>query len=175
MALLANTRIDFGFNQGPSMNGTNFKIVFRCCGKNVLKAPADDDSEVLVSYFGTLEDAMLSLPITCYCHRLKFIVMLGTHTGNVIKFIKNRLLHPSTREEEPDFDYIRLCSPHQSNLNSCLGCLEDDQYISFAMNRDEVAHELSFNIIKATFHHFINRNRYYFNAHSLIGQQTLID
>ena len=39
------------------------------------------------------------------------------------------------------------------------------------MNRDEAAHELSFNIIEAIFHQFIARNRYYFNLHTFIGQQ----
>ena len=39
------------------------------------------------------------------------------------------------------------------------------------MTRDETAHELSFNIIKAIFHRFIVRNRYYFNVHTFSGQQ----
>ena len=39
------------------------------------------------------------------------------------------------------------------------------------MNRDTTANELSFNIIEAMFHHFIARNRYYFNVHIFIGQQ----
>ena len=38
------------------------------------------------------------------------------------------------------------------------------------MNMDETAHELSFNIIKPMFHHFIARNRYYFDAHTFFGQ-----
>ena len=38
------------------------------------------------------------------------------------------------------------------------------------MNMDETAHELSFNIIKAMFHHFITRNRYYFDVHTFFGQ-----
>ena len=89
--------------------------------------------------------------------------------GNARKFIRNRLLHPLSREEEePDFDHIQLCSPDQSKLDSCFG---DDQYIVCAMNRDETAHELSFNIIKAMFHQFIGQNRYYFNVHTFIDQQ----
>ena len=39
------------------------------------------------------------------------------------------------------------------------------------MNRDETAHELSFNIIEAMFHQFIARNKYYFNVYTFIGQQ----
>ena len=90
----------------------------------------DDDSESLVSSFGTFEDALLSLSMA----------------GNAATFIKNRLLHPSSREEEPDFDHINLCN--------------DDQYIVHAMNRDEMVHELFNDIIEAMFHHFIARNRY---------------
>ena len=40
-------------------------------------------------------------------------------------------------------------SPDQSKLDSCFG---NNQYIVCAMNSDETAHELSFNIIKAMFH-----------------------
>ena len=39
------------------------------------------------------------------------------------------------------------------------------------MNKDETAHELSFNIIEAMFHQFINQNKYYFDVHTFIGQQ----
>ena len=38
----------------------------------------EDNDEGLVSSFGTLEDAMLSLPMVCYYHRLKSVVMVGT-------------------------------------------------------------------------------------------------
>ena len=38
----------------------------------------EDDDEGFVSSFVTLEDAMLSLPMACYCHRLKSVVMIGT-------------------------------------------------------------------------------------------------
>ena len=58
-------RIEVGIEQGSFLNGINFKIVCRCYGKNVFKDP-DDDSEGFVSFFGTLEDAMLSLPMACY-------------------------------------------------------------------------------------------------------------
>ena len=54
-----------------------------------------------------LEDAMLSLPMACYYHRLKSVVMFGTKDGNARTFIRNRLLHLlSKEEEEPDFDHI---------------------------------------------------------------------
>ena len=60
-------RIEVGFDQDPSMNGINFKIICRCCGKNVFKYP-DDENEGFVSSFGNLEDATLSLPMACdYC------------------------------------------------------------------------------------------------------------
>ena len=65
VALLASMRREVGFNQGSLMNDINFKIVCRCCGKNVFKDHNDDDSEGLVSSFGTLENAMLSMPMTC--------------------------------------------------------------------------------------------------------------
>ena len=78
VALLANIRIQVGFDQGPSMNGIYFKIVCRCCKKNALKDPDDDDGEDFVSSIGTLEDAMLSLPIACYYHRLKLVVLFKT-------------------------------------------------------------------------------------------------
>ena len=127
------------------MNGINFKIACRCFEKNVFKDPDDDDDEGFVSSFATLEDATLSLPMACYHHRLKSFVMFGTKNGNAWTVIRNRLLHPlSKEEEEPDFDHIRFCSPNQSKFDSCFG---DDQYVVCAMNRDETAHELSFNII----------------------------
>ena len=44
--------------------------------KNVFKNPADDDTEGLVSFFGTLEDAILPLQLPCYYHELKSIVIL---------------------------------------------------------------------------------------------------
>ena len=55
-------RINVGFDQVPSMKSINFKIVYRCCEKNVIKDP-DDDDEGFVSSFVTLGDAMLSLPM----------------------------------------------------------------------------------------------------------------
>ena len=148
------------------MNGINFKIICRCCGKNIFKNP--DDDEGFVSFFGTIDDAMLSLPKACYYHRLKSVVFFQTKDGNARKFIRNRFLHLlSKEEEEPDFDHI-CCSPNQVKLDSCFG---DDQYIVCGMKRDETAHELFFNIIEAMFHQFIARNRYYFNIHTFIGQQ----
>ena len=94
VALLASMRIEVGFDQGPSMNGINFKIVCRCCGKNIFKDHDEDDDEGYVSSFGTLEDAMQSLSMSCYYHRLKSVVLLKTKDGNARKFIRNRLLHP---------------------------------------------------------------------------------
>ena len=38
----------------------------------------DDDDKGFLSSFGTHEDAMLSLPMACYHHRLKSVVMFGT-------------------------------------------------------------------------------------------------
>ena len=70
-------RIEVGFDHGSSMNDNNFKIVGRLCAKNVLKDPYYDE-EGLVSSFDTLDDAMLSLPMTCCYHSLKSVVMLGT-------------------------------------------------------------------------------------------------
>ena len=168
VALLASMRIEVGFDQGPSMNVINFKIICRCHGKNVFKYPYDDDTKGFVSSFGTLESAMLSLSMTCHCHRLNFIVIFGTK----MEMQQNRLLHSSSREEEPDFDHICICSPNQSKLDSCFG---DNQYIVCSMNRDETSHEVSFNIIVAMFHHFIAQNIYYFNVCTFIVQQTLED
>ena len=106
VALLARMRIEVAFDQGPSMNGINFKIVCRCCGKNVFK-DLDDDSEGFLSSFDILEDAMLSLPMACYYHRLKSVVIFGTKDDNARKFMRNRLLHLLSKEEEdPDFDHI---------------------------------------------------------------------
>ena len=147
VALLASMMIEVGFDQGPSMNVINFKIVWRCCGKNVFKDP-DDDDEGFVSSFVTLEDAMLSLPMACYYHRLKSIVMFGTKNDNSAKFIRNRLLHLLSREEEPDFDHIWHCSLDQSKLDYCFG---DDQCIVCAMKRDETAHELNLKTMKQCF------------------------
>ena len=135
VALLASVRIEVGLNQGSSVIEINFKLVCRRCRKNVFKNP-DDNDEGFVSSFGTLEDATLSLPKACYYHKLNLVVLFGTKNGNARKFIRNRLLHPSSSEEEPDFDHIRLCSPDKSKLESCF---EDDQYIVCAMNRDETA------------------------------------
>ena len=61
VALLANMRIEVGFDQGPSMNDINIKIGCKCCGKNVFN-DSHDEEEGFVSSFGTLEDEMLSLP-----------------------------------------------------------------------------------------------------------------
>ena len=79
----------------------------------------DDNDEGLASSFGTLEDAMLSLLMAYYYHRLKSVMMFGTKNDNARTFIRNRLLHPLSREEEPDSDHIGLCSPDQSKLYSC--------------------------------------------------------
>ena len=62
VALLASMRKEVAFNQGPSMNGINFKITCRCCGKNVFEDSDDDDDDDddddgFVSSFATLEDA----------------------------------------------------------------------------------------------------------------------
>ena len=103
------------------MNGINFKILCRCCGKNVFKDHADNDSEGMESSFGTLEDSMLSLSMACHYHKLISIVMFGTQNGNAAKFIRNRLLYLSTREEEPCFDHNRLCTLDQFKVDSCFG------------------------------------------------------
>ena len=124
--LLANMRIEVAFYQDPSMNGINLKNVCRYCKKNVCKDP-DEDYEGFLSSFATLEDAMLSLPMACYYHRLKSVVMFGTKKCKARKFIRNMLLYPLSKEEEESyFDHIRLCSPHQCKFDSCFG---DDQYI----------------------------------------------
>ena len=78
VALLTRMRKEVGFDKGPSMNGINFKIVFTCCGKNVFKDFDDDGDDGFVSYFATLEDAVLSLPWACYYHRLSSAVLFGT-------------------------------------------------------------------------------------------------
>ena len=99
-------RREVGFYEEPLMSGINFKINCRCCEKNVFKDPDDDDKGFILS-FATLENAMLSLPMACHFHRLKSVVLFGTKNGNARKFIRNRLLHPLSREEEePDFDQI---------------------------------------------------------------------
>ena len=64
VALLERVTIKVGFDQGHSMNGINLKIICRCYEKNVFKDLNDDDDEGFVSFFNTLEDAMLSLPMT---------------------------------------------------------------------------------------------------------------
>ena len=74
VALMVSIRIEVEFNQGPSMNGINFKIVGKCCGKNVFNNP-NDNNEDFVSFFATLENAMLSLLIACHYHRLKSVVL----------------------------------------------------------------------------------------------------
>ena len=38
-------------------------------------------------------------------------------------------------------------------------------------DRDEAAHELSFNLIETIFHQFVAKNRYHFNVHAFICQQ----
>ena len=106
---------------------------------------------------------MLSLPMAFYFHLLKPIVMLNTKNGNVVKLNMNRLHPPSSSEEESDLDYIRFCPTNQSKLDSCFW---DDQYIACVINRDDAAHELSYYIIEAMFHHFIERNRYYFAVYT---------
>ena len=69
VALLASMRIEVVFDQSPPMNGITFKIACNFCGKIVFEDTDDDDKD-FVSSFGTLEDAMLSLPMACYYHRL---------------------------------------------------------------------------------------------------------
>ena len=163
VALLASKMIDVGFVQGPSINGINFKIFCRCCGKNVLKDP-DDDSERFLSAIDTLEDAMLSLPKACYFHWLKSVVMFGTKTGNARVFSSEIGCFILYQEKKN----LILITFDQYKLDFCFG---DDQFIVCAMNGDKRAHELSFNIIEAMFHHFIAQNSYYFNVYTLIGQQ----
>ena len=104
----------------PSNHDLYLKVVCKCCGKNEFQDPADDDSEGLVSFFGHLEDAMSSLPFACSYHRLKSIAILDTNNDNASKFIMNRLLHPPSKEAEPNFDHIRFCSPDQFKLDSFL-------------------------------------------------------
>ena len=145
VTLLVSMGTEVGFNQRLSINGINFKIFYKCCRKHEFKDLADVDSEGLASSLNTLEDSMLLLPMTCY-YSIKSVMMLGTQTGDAAKFIRNKLLQPSIREEEPGFNHIRLCSPVQSKLDSCFG---DNQYILCAFNRDETALELFFHIIEA--------------------------
>ena len=76
VALLASMRVGVGFDKRPSINGINKKIV--CSGMNVFK-DNDEDSEDFISTFGTLEDAMLSLSMACFYHRLYSVVMLMLH------------------------------------------------------------------------------------------------
>ena len=82
VALLANMRIDVGFDKGSSMNGINFKLVCKCCEKNVFKDldddDDDDDDEGFESLLATLKNAMMSLPMLCYLCRLKSVVIFGT-------------------------------------------------------------------------------------------------
>ena len=59
------------------------------------------------------------------------------------------MLHPLSTEEEPDYDPICLCSPDQYKVDSCVG---DNQYIVCTINRDEIAHEMLFNINEAMFY-----------------------
>ena len=67
----------------------------------------DPDDEDFASSFAILEHAMLSLPMACYYQRLKSVVLFGTKNCNARKFVRNRLLHPLSREkEEPDFNHI---------------------------------------------------------------------
>ena len=77
VVLLASMKIEVGLDQGPSMDGINFKIVCRCCEKNVFKDPDDNDDEGFVSSIATLKDTMLPLPMACYYHRLKSVVIFG--------------------------------------------------------------------------------------------------
>ena len=63
IALLARMRIKVEFDQGTSINGIYFKAACRCCGMTLFKDP-DEDSKGFVSFFGTLEDAILSLPMS---------------------------------------------------------------------------------------------------------------
>ena len=46
IVLLASMRIQIGFGQGQSINGINFEIIYRCCGKDMLKYSDDDHSDV---------------------------------------------------------------------------------------------------------------------------------
>ena len=67
----------------------------------------DDKNEGIVSSIATLDDAKLSLPMTCYYHRLKAVVMLNTKDSNAKTLIGNGLIHPIlTEEEDPNFDFI---------------------------------------------------------------------
>ena len=80
------------------------------------------------------------------------------------------MICPLSREEEHDFDHIRLCSLDQSKLDLCSG---DDQYIVYAMNRDETTHELTLNITEAIFHHLIITNRYIFDVHRFMVNKSM--
>ena len=97
-----------------------------------------------------------------YYHMLKSVVMSSTKKAMQQNSSGIGCFKPSSRNEErPDFDHIQLCSPDQSKLDSCFG---DDQYTVWTKNRDEIVHELSFNIIEAMFHCFIAQNRYFFDV-----------
>ena len=111
VSLLASKMIEYGFYQCTSKNGISFEIICRCCGKNVFK-DFDDDDEGIVSSFAIFEDAMLSLPMACYYHRLKSVALFQTNNGNAMKFIRNRLLHSLSKEEEE--------LKHSSNIHKAL-------------------------------------------------------
>ena len=50
-------------------------------------------------------------------------MIFGTQTENVGKTNQDLVALPSSREEEPDFDYIKLCSPGHKKLDSFLGMI----------------------------------------------------
>ena len=85
------------------MNGINVKNYGRCRGKNVIKDSDDENDEGFVSSFCTLEDTILSLPMACYYHRLNQLWSLEQQWQSA-KLIRNRLLHPLPRGDDPDFD-----------------------------------------------------------------------
>ena len=50
------------------------------------------------------------------------------------KFMRNKLLHPLSREKVSDVDSIRLCSFDQSKFDYCFGA---DQCTLYAIKRDK--------------------------------------
>ena len=148
------------------MNNINFKIISRCYEKNMFK--------IVMMIQKAWYHPLVLLGTQClHCQQNALITGKNKlcyllQKGKSAIFIRNRLLHPSSRKEELDFNYIRLFSPDKSELNFCF---EDDHYFVVAINRDKIVQQLSFYIIEAMLHYFIAWNKLFFALNTFITHQ----
>ena len=106
---LVSMSIEVRFDQGPSMNGINFKIVYRCCGMNVFKDSYNDLALLRKKCCHCKSHAMTTGYNQLWCLVYKLEMKLDSSSVGCFT------LHHDKR----DWFWSHQNSQDQSNLDSC--------------------------------------------------------